>query len=267
MGATGEWNLDTSRFAREDRPAGATYLLEHATTRSGSPALERLLAEHGLVTRGGARRRPRRSSPRARRRARSPPRTCAPMLRPRRPDGARAPRARRASRSATAVRARNHQPADPHAPAALRPRPRRHRRARARLPRLPGHPRPRRRRGPAVAVHGALRRAASCGGRTPTRRSRSRSTRSSPTSSPSRDAARARQPQDADGPVFAEPWEAQAFALASRCTSAACSRGPSGRRRSPRRSSARRPPAIRTRRDVLPPLARGARAPRRARRA
>ena len=54
-------------------------------------------------------------------------------------------------------------------------------------------------------------------------------------------------PRDADGPVFREPWEAQAFAM----TLALHERGAvhlaaNGRRRLPRRSSARRRPAIPT---------------------
>ena len=36
-------------------------------------------------------------------------------------------------------------------------------------------------------------------------------------------------PRDDDGPVFREPWEAQAFAMALACTSAACSPGTNGR--------------------------------------
>jgi nitrile hydratase subunit beta len=47
MGATGEWNLDESRFAREDRPP-ADYL-SRTYYEIWLGGLERLLAERGLV--------------------------------------------------------------------------------------------------------------------------------------------------------------------------------------------------------------------------
>jgi nitrile hydratase len=47
MGATGEWNLDESRFAREDRPP-ADYLAR-TYYEIWLAGLERLLAERGLV--------------------------------------------------------------------------------------------------------------------------------------------------------------------------------------------------------------------------
>jgi nitrile hydratase beta subunit len=47
MGATGEWNLDESRFAREDRPP-ADYL-SRTYYEIWLAGLERLLAERGLV--------------------------------------------------------------------------------------------------------------------------------------------------------------------------------------------------------------------------
>ena len=53
-------------------------------------------------------------------------------------------------------------------------------------------------------------------------------------------------PRDADGPVFAEPWEAQAFALAVALNERGLFTGRSGRRRSRARSSAPAPPATPT---------------------
>ena len=47
MGATGVWNIDASRHARESIPP-AEYL-SRAITRNGSRGLERLLVERGLV--------------------------------------------------------------------------------------------------------------------------------------------------------------------------------------------------------------------------
>jgi len=55
------------------------------------------------------------------------------------------------------VRTRKHSPEDPHPVAALRARQNRRDRMRARLPRIPGFDRDRRRREPAVALHRALR--------------------------------------------------------------------------------------------------------------
>src|SRR3984957_8506412 len=89
---------------------------------------------------------------------------------------------------------------------------------------IPTRPRP----GPATTRSGSIRFAsitANCGVRTPIRPSRSRSMRSSPISTPpdmTIDPAAARRareavpgiPFDAEGPVFREPWEAQAFAMA-----------------------------------------------------
>jgi nitrile hydratase len=48
MGATGEWNLDASRFAREDRPP-ADYL-SRTYYEIWLGGLERLLADRGLVS-------------------------------------------------------------------------------------------------------------------------------------------------------------------------------------------------------------------------
>ena len=65
-------------------------------------------------------------------------------------------------------------------------------------------------------------------------------------------------PCDAEGPVFREPWEAQASRWRWRCTSAACSPGRMGgdaRRRDQARAGRGRP---RHRRDLLPALARDA---------
>ena len=124
------------------------------------------------------------------------------------------------------ARAREEHPSrDAHAAAALRARSRRHRRARAGLPRVSG--RHRRSGGDdaqwlyTVVLRGP--RAVGRGSRSDASRSRSR--RSSPISSrlsDDRSRERARQraasvagmPRDDDGPVFREPWEAQAFAMA-----------------------------------------------------
>jgi nitrile hydratase subunit beta len=48
MGATGEWNIDASRFARENRPADG--YLNKSYYEIWLAGLERLLAEHELVT-------------------------------------------------------------------------------------------------------------------------------------------------------------------------------------------------------------------------
>ena len=48
MGATGEWNLDQSRFAREDRPPA--YYLRRTYYEIWLAGLERQLAERGLVS-------------------------------------------------------------------------------------------------------------------------------------------------------------------------------------------------------------------------
>jgi nitrile hydratase subunit beta len=48
MGATGEWNLDASRFARENRPPDE--YLNKSYYEIWLAGLQRLLAEHGLVS-------------------------------------------------------------------------------------------------------------------------------------------------------------------------------------------------------------------------
>ena len=53
-------------------------------------------------------------------------------------------------------------------------------------------------------------------------------------------------PRDEDGPVFREPWEARAFAMALALHEAGVFPGRNGRRRWARKSSARRPQAIPT---------------------
>ena len=95
-----------------------------------------------------------------------------------------------------------------------------------RLPRVSGHGRDRPGRESAMALHRGVRRPRIVGRRTPIRRSRSRSMRSSriwsrrdmTRSTPPPRAAPPRRcpsiPCDAEGPVFREPWEAQAFAMA-----------------------------------------------------
>jgi hypothetical protein len=51
-------------------------------------------------------------------------------------------------------------------------------------------------------------------------------------------------PRDADGPVFREPWEAQAFAMAVALHARGLFTWPNGRRRWPMKSSAPRRPAM-----------------------
>ena len=53
MGAAGEWNIDASRFAREDRPP-ADYLSK-SYYELWLAGLERLLAERGVLERPPAR--------------------------------------------------------------------------------------------------------------------------------------------------------------------------------------------------------------------
>ena len=227
MGATGAGTSTRSRFARETLPP-AEYL---------SSTLLRDLAR-------GARAAARRARPGRRRRARRRPlarardadraharrRRRRPRCWPRRADGreARAP-----ARFAVGdrVRARNlNPPTHTRLPRYVRGQ-RRHRRARARPPRLPRHACARARRGAAVAVHGALRRARAVGRRRRPDRARSRSTRWSPTSSPPRDAARARSAAGRRRPgVRRAVGGAGVRDRRWRCTSAACSSGPSGPR-------------------------------------
>ena len=177
LGASGAWNIDMSRSAREDR-APQEYL-GMSYYQLWLAGLERLVAEH------------------------EPKR----VLRRRRRRGHAHPRRLRGTAGATRRRVRGRRPrahgqpppAHAHAAPALRPRQGRHGRDRARLPRLPRQPRLRR----ATIRNGSTPCAsprASCGAMTT--RPRSASTPSSPTSSVP------------DEPVFAEPWEAQAFALA-----------------------------------------------------
>ena len=131
------------------------------------------------------------------------------------------------------------------------------------------------RRESAMALHRRSSTAGNCGARAAIRRSRSRSRRSSLIWSRrdgeqrrfgSRQAADAVAsiPRDADGPVFREPWEAQAFAMAvalhERGLFAWGEWAVIARRGDQARPGARR---SRYRRDLLPALARRARAHRR----
>ena len=134
-------------------------------------------------------------------------------------------RRRRASRSATRVRTLEHQPDGPHAAAALCARQAGRDRARARRLRLPRQQRPlagARTRNGVYTVR--LRRAGALGrGRRPDAQRR-RSTAGSPIWSPRLSATDALPPSPAQrcrdplrraaAPVFREPWEAQAFAMA-----------------------------------------------------
>src|SRR5207253_5152433 len=99
------------------------------------------------------------------------------------------------------------------------------RRGDPRLPRLSGHRRHRPRRGSAVALHGGVRRARAVGRRgRPDAEGLDRGVRAVPGArmSSALDPAAARRaayavpgiPRDAEGPVFKEPWQAQAFSMA-----------------------------------------------------
>ena len=200
MGASGAWNIDMSRFAREDRPPDEYLGMSYY--EMWLAGLERLLAERepkrvlaaedvaATLARGG------------------------PADRP-------ATRAAKFAPSATAC-GRGTSPALAHAAAPLRPWQGRDGRARARLPRLPRQQLAAARRGPAMALRRAFARA-SCGADGDPR-PRCASTPSSPTSSV---------------PEFAEPWEAQVFALAVSLSERGCSAGANGRRRWPPRTSPR----------------------------
>ena len=108
-----------------------------------------------------------------------------------------------------------HQPEDAYAPAALCEGQDRHSRGNPGLPRLPGHGGAGCRRRIRSGSIRSCSPAASCGATTPTPRPRSRSKRSSHISirHERRGCARSRVAGDENGPVFREPWEAQAFAL------------------------------------------------------
>ena len=118
------------------------------------------------------------------------------------------------------------------------------------------------RRRSAVALHGRVRRPRALGRRMPIRRSRSRSMPSSPISNRHDGSApTARRPSrasrsDAEGPVFREPWEAQAFAMALALHERGLFTWPEwaatlGRRDQAGAGGGR----SRYRRDLLPPLA------------
>ena len=133
MGATGVWNIDMSRHARERIPP-ADYLAS-SYYEIWLKGMERLLVEQGLATGGdleaGAQRSPGDRAAAQADRGQGP--------------GARSPRAAPTERPSAApalfdigdrVRARVDEPARPHAPAALRARPRRNDRRHPRRPRL-----------------------------------------------------------------------------------------------------------------------------------
>ena len=217
MGAIGAWTIDAD--ARRHRG----NCRRRSISRSSYYGKWALRLEN-MVDRARAcrRRRDRRRSCAAARRTTQAHNSARPMCRTYadarllRPagTGARALQGRRARAH------EKHPSADPHAPAALRARPRRRGRSDARLSRLPGH-RPR-------SVRARTRNgftpycstAANCGARTPIRRSKCRSRPSSriwrrheyrcvfACDTTSEQTAQRR------GPVFREPWEAQAFALA-----------------------------------------------------
>ena len=239
MGATGEWNIDASRFARESLPP-AQYLSStyYEIWLGGARAPARRARTRRVRTSSSAgrpaTRRPRRSS------GRSPPPTC-----PRRSAAAARRRAtrrgRRASRSATACARATLNPAThTRLPRYVRGHVGTVERV-ARLPRLPGHQRARARRGPAVALHGALRRPRAVGRRRrPDGERLDRRVRALPgagaVTPPPRPAARCRRTRlrRAVGGAGVRAGGRAARARAS-------SPGRSGPRRSPRRSSA--PPA------------------------
>ena len=268
MGMPGGWNIDMSRFAREDR-AARRYILPRAITRYGSRGSEQLMLERGLVGAGRDRGRQAAASGQAGAHGCSTPDDVAAVLHRGGPTE-REPHepARYSSRRRSGAH-QEHPSADPHPVAALCARPCRHHRARARLPRVSRQQRDR----PAKIRNGStpcLRRPRIVGRR---RRSDGRRSRSMPGNpiwsrrDGRRRADRIRRdqraieppgiPRDADGPVFREPWEAQAFAHGA---GAACARavhldrmgGRAGGRNQARAGGRR----SRHRRDLLPALAR-----------
>ena len=151
LGAAGEWNIDASRFAREDRPP-ADYL-DDSYYEIWLAGLERLLDERGLLER----------PPERVLRAEDVPAALASARGSDREPPAPGPLRRRRPRAHAQP-----PPAHAHPPSPLRARQGRHRRARARRARLPGLNAQLHGRGPAVAVHGALQRARAVGrGRRP----------------------------------------------------------------------------------------------------
>ena len=145
-------------------------------------------------------------------------------------------------------------PGDAYAAAAICPRASRHHRAQPRLPRVS---RSQLARHAAKTSNGSTPCASTgrnCGARTPIRRSASPSTPGNPIWSALMDltpqqAMRAAVavpgvPRDEDGPVFREPWEARAFAMALALHEAGVFTWKEWAERWARRSSARRPPAI-----------------------
>src|SRR5213079_3616812 len=104
----------------------------------------------------------------------------------------------------------------PHTPAGLRARENRSRRARPRRARVRGHARARTRRAAAMALHGRLQRARALGGRLRTGSrciDRCLGAVSGDGAMKEALAAPPGEPLDDSGPVFREPWEAQAFAM------------------------------------------------------
>ena len=217
MAMPGQWNIDMSRFARENRDP-AEYL-SMSYYQIWFAALETMLKERALVgddeIAAGQSLHPAKPVPRV-----LSPEDVLKVLHRGGPTE-RATNSKPAFKAGDSVRAKNINPVDAHAAAALCARARRHGRARDRLSCISRQQRARLGREPAMALHRAL-----CRPRIVGRRRR-----------PERDglgrrlgavfgesmidqaaAARATQevpsiPRDADGPVFREPWEAQAFAM------------------------------------------------------
>ena len=133
MGMPGGWNIDMSRFARENRPPGEYLSMSYY--QIWFAGLETMLKR---ARPGGARTRSppvmrciRRSRSSARCRRATSPRCCIAAARP----SARPTRRARIQAGRQSAR-EEHQSADAHAPAALCARPCRRDRARARLPRV-----------------------------------------------------------------------------------------------------------------------------------
>ena len=165
MAMPGQWNIDMSRFARENRDP-AEYL-SMSYYQIWFAALETMLKERELVS----------DDEIVVGHALHPPKPVKRVLSPgdvlkvlhRGGPTERETNTQAAFKPGDSVRAKNINPAHPHAAAALCARPCRHDRARHRLPRVPRQQRARRRRKSAMALHRAFRRPRIVGRRTATR--------------------------------------------------------------------------------------------------
>ncbi len=217
MGAAGAFNIDTSRFYREALPPHV--YLSSSYYKKWFLGLEDLLLDKGYVA----------AEDLAAGHAVQPPKPLKHgkfdvanvervMVRGQFGRDAAAPAKFKAGRSGPREK---HSPGDAHAVAALRARPCRRGRARPRLSCVSGLGRDGSRRKSAMALHRRVRRRRAMGaGCRPDRQNIHRRVRAV-SGAGLMDAASARVtgavpgiPRDDDGPVFREPWEAQAFAMA-----------------------------------------------------